>query len=161
MRLTNHSLGIIIARVIGIYILLHAISYMAFISNFFRDEQATLRGLFSALVAFLATLGLSYIFLAHASKASRYLMSETDEGTTSEPLTEGTVVRTTFLIYGGFLVIQAIPTLVGSLSLYIQGVHEGPAAISVVVEVALRLLIGLYLVVGGGSWERFLRKLRS
>ncbi len=161
MNLDRQSLGILISRIIGIYILLQAISYLAFVSNYFQYADGTWRGLLSAIVAFLLTLGLSYFFLAHAPKASRFLMSDTQEAANSDSIDQASIVRVAFLIIGGFLVVQALPGLTSNLCLYSEGLLVGPRAIAYLGEGAVRLAIGLFLIIGGGSWQRFLLKMRS
>ena len=162
MNLDRQSLGIIISRILGIYTLVHALDFFPLIPNFIRDSQATdfLSGLPLA-VAFLVTLGLSYFLLAHAPRASRFLMSATQDHPKPGSFDRDSVVRDAFLIVGGFLVVQAIPPIVGQFFLYSQDVIFGPGAVATILRSLVQLLLGLFLVIGGGTLKGLLRRLRS
>jgi len=161
MNLDRQSLGIIISRVLGIYVLVQAIDYFPMIPMYLRDFEADFLARFPLALGFLMILGLSYFLLAHASRVSRFLMSETQEGHTSGAVDADSVIRTAFFIIGGFLLVRAIPSLIGQVALYYQDTLVGPAAVANILQSGAQLLLGLFLVIGGGSWNSLLRKLRS
>lgn len=160
MNLDRHSLGIIISRVLGIYILVHALDFFPLIPVFVRDFHAT--GFLSKLpltVAFLAILGMSYFLLAHAPRASRFLMSETHDSPNSGSIDQDSVVRTAFLIIGGFLLVRSFPTFVSQLYRHFEHVIVGSGAVAAILESLVQLLLGLFLVIGGGTFAGLLRRM--
>ena len=162
MNIDRQSLGIIISRILGIYVLVHALDYFPMIPAYFRGTQATdILSRLPAAGAFLFTLGLSYFLLVHSSRASQFLMSETQELPKSGSIDLESVARTAFLIIGGFLVVRSIPPLIGQIVLYSQNVLMGPAAGAEIVQSSVQLLLGLFLVIGGRTFESLLRRLRS
>lgn len=151
MALSNHSIGILISRVVGIQIFVGAMGYFSGVG--FLPTP-------SLLIGFFLQLGLSYILLLHAPRVATFLMSETEPSEHSTLLTIEHVTTAAFIIIGVSLLVKVIPQLVGTFTLHTLNEFQGRnigRLLPQVIEVAL----GVWLTVGAKGIALFIEKMRS
>ena len=151
MALSNHSIGILISRVVGIQILVGAIGYFSSVG--FLPTP-------SLLIAFFLHLGLAYILLLRAPLVAEFLMSETTPPKHDTPLSIEKVTTVAFIIIGVSLLIRTVPELVGTLVLHPLAEFRGNVLGGFVQQI-LKIALALWLTVAAKGIAVFIEGVRS
>jgi hypothetical protein len=163
MSLDRTSLGIIISRVLGIYVVVTAVQYFPMMSSLFLGPEYN-RGLFSIVVVagFFLHLALGYVLLVHAPRVAAFLVSETSvDPEASDRLDADTIASTAFIIIGVTLLLRGLPTFAEQLTLRLSGVKGGIASDALLVGLAVQALIGIYLILDRKGLINLIRRIRG
>lgn len=151
MALSNHSIGILVSRIFGIYAFISTIGYFSGVGIFPISFSIT---------GFFLHLGLSYVLLLQAPRVATFLMSEMTPSEHDTPLTIEKITTVAFILIGVSLLVKVIPQLVGTFTLHTLNEFQGRnigRLLPQVIEVAL----GVWLTVGAKGIALFIEKIRS
>ncbi|MBI3578319.1 MAG: hypothetical protein HY276_08485 [Ignavibacteriales bacterium] len=151
MALTNHSIGILISRILGIYAFFGALAYFPGVEFF---------TLWYSLTGFFLHLGLSYFLLMHAPLVATFLMSETEPSEHTTSLTIEQVTTVAFIIIGVITLMRVIPQLAGTFTLHTLGEFQG-RNITRLLPQALEVGLGVWLTFGAKGIAKFIERVRS
>lgn len=152
MSLTNHSIGILVSRTLGIYVFILALSYIPAIGSL--PTGVVLTGL-------LLDLSLSSILLFRASWVSTFLIKGTTDTEHASPLTIDQVTTAAFVIIGLMAVVRAVPELIGTLLTRPLADLTAGRFFASLIQWSIQIGLGVWLMFGAKGISTMIQRLRS
>lgn len=152
MSLTNHSIGILASRILGLYALITAVGYI--------PPMGSLPSAF-VLTGFFLYAGLAYILLFQASRVATFLMKETSSTEHTSSLTIDQVTAAAFMVIGLLLVAKAIPHLVGTVVMRPLADLTAGRFLASLIQQTIEIALGVWLMFGAKGISNMIQRLRS
>ena len=152
MPLTTHSIGILISRIFGLYILISMLGYI---------QPSALFPIWLTVLAFLLHVALGLFFLSQAPRISGYLMSGTNSSESDSHLSLDQLTTLALVIIGILTIVRVLPLFVGELIVQLFPVRGVERPNFFIIRHFLELALGIWLTVGTQSILRLIKRFRS
>ncbi len=152
MPLSTHSIGILISRIFGLYILISMLGYV---------QPSALFPLWLTVLAFLLHLALGLFFLSQAPRISGYLMSGTSSSGSDSHLSLDQLTALALVIIGILTIVRALPLFVGELIVQLFPAQGAERPNFFIIRHLLELALGIWLTIGTQQILKLIKRFRS
>ena len=167
MPLKRFQIGFVVARVVSVYLVIHAIDILSSLGRFAmfagtdpRIGESLISTSVLYLLWILIYLAAAALFYTRAEQLSSYFVGE------SEPTTDETssidqkqVERIAFTVIGIYLVATALPHVVTIIHSMSQ--REATRATGEILSTATSLVVGVFLTLGAKGLQTAINKYRE
>jgi Ca2+/Na+ antiporter len=167
MSLKKSQIGFVVARVVAIYLVIHAIDILASLGRFAmfagtdpRIGESLISTSVLYLLWILIYLAAAALFYTRADQLSSYFAGESEPDTDEiSNVDQKQVERVAFTVIGIYLVATALPHVVTIILSMSQ--RESPRATSEILSTATSLVVGIFLTLGAKGLQAAINKYRE